>query len=54
MTKVAQNVQVRLPEDLQQRIEKFRRLQHVEPTLSETVRYILERGMEIIEQGEMR
>ena len=41
-----QTVQVRLPGDLQERIEQFRRSSGpVLPSLSETIRYLIEQGL---------
>ena len=41
-SKFCSNVQVRLPDDLRQRIEQYQRSQPIRVTLSETVRYLIE------------
>jgi hypothetical protein len=51
MTKPApRNMQVRFAEDLLQRIEQFRQRQLVRPSLSETLRHLLERGLDAAEE----
>jgi hypothetical protein len=46
------NTQIRIPKEQMERIENFRRSMVIKPSLSETIRFLIDQGLEHVEHKE--